>query len=145
MVINTHSVMGRVAIGKLIGLTLGLIIVVLLPYVGIAPVSMFGFGTVIMFMLMGAMTGLIGQFDRHPLFNFKLSWYLRGPAVGFAFFLMYILLSYDQLDYIMQSSLVSWSGFESPWWILLDGMFYGALMGWVETKISGEGEDLPIH
>jgi hypothetical protein len=95
--------------------------------------------------LMGAMIGLIGVFDRHPVFKFKMHWWLRGPALGVLFMLMYVLLSYNNLQFVMQSPLVSWTGLASPFWALLDGIWIGALMGWIETSIAGEGSDLPME
>ena len=144
MVINTHSVAGRIAIGKFIGLVIGLIAVLVLPYAGMPAISMFSIGMVVMFMLMGAMIGFIGQFDHHPLFGFKMRWWLRGPVVGFAFFLMFALLTYEEISLMMESPLVAWTGFSSPWWILLDGIFYGGLIGYIQTTSSGEGSDLPL-
>lgn len=97
-----------------------------------------------MFILMGVMTGFMGIFDRHPALDFTMSWWLRGGIVGFSFMLMYVLFTYETLELIMQSSLVSWMGFVSPFWALLDGIFIGAVMGLIETKFAGEGPSLPV-
>jgi NhaP-type Na+/H+ and K+/H+ antiporter len=139
-----RSVTGRVAIGKAIGFVVGLIVMLALPSFDMEILSMFGLGTLLMFVLMGVMTGFMGVFDRHPMFDFSMPWYFRGPMVGVSFMLMYVLFTYDSLDLVMQSSLVSWSGLESPFWALLDGLFIGGLMGGIETKFAGEGKDLPV-
>jgi len=111
-----HSVAGRVAIGKLIGLIAGLLVILLMPTFGFPGVSYIGFGILLMFVLMGAMIGFLGQFDRHPMFDFKMSWWLTGPLVGFAFMLMFVLLAHDSLELVMKSSLISWTGLVSPFW-----------------------------
>ncbi len=142
--IKKQSVTGRIVVGKLIGLVIGIFCLAVLPTFGFPVVSYFGLGTIIMFMMMGVMIGFVGQYDQHPLFDFKMSWPLRGAAVGFGFMLMYVLLSYNDISVVMQSSVVSWMGLESPFWALLDGVVIGMIMGYVETKFAGEGEDLPL-
>jgi len=141
---NKKSVAGRIVIGKLVGLFVGIFCLVMLPTFGFATVSMFGLGTVVMFAMMGVMIGFMGQYDRHPLFDFAMPWYVRGGVVGFIFMLMYVLLSYDSVSVVMQSSVVSWTGLVSPFWTLIDGVVIGMAMGYIETKFAGEGGDLPL-
>lgn len=139
-----HSISGRIVIGKTIGLVVGIITILLLPLFNISMLSMFGLGTLLMFVIMGAVTGVMGIFDRHPVFDFKMQWWFRGPLIGATFMLMYILLTYDTMELMMQSSLVTWTGLTSPFWAILDGMFLGGIMGFIETKLAGEGKDLPV-
>jgi len=142
--IRLHSITGRIIIGKIIGFIVGIVTMFTLPLFGIPVMNMFGFGTLLMFVLMGAMTAFMGVFDRYPIIDFKMSWWLSGSWIGASFMLMYILFTYDTMEVIMQSSLVSWMGLASPFWALLDGVFLGAFMGFVETKLAGEGRDLPL-
>jgi hypothetical protein len=142
--IKLHSVASRIIIGKIIGLIIGIVAMLSLPLFDIPIMSMFGLGTLIMFVLMGALTGFMGIFDRHPMIDFKMPWWFRGPLVGATFLLMYVLFTYDTMELMMQSSLVSWIGLKSPFWAILDGIFIGGLMGFVETKLAGEGKDLPL-
>lgn len=141
---NIHSITGRIAIGKTIGFLVGLLIMLILPIVDIPVLSMFGLGTLLMFTMMGAVTGFMGVFDRHPMLEFKMPWWFRGGAIGLFFMLMYILLSYETFQVIMDSSLVSWTGLSSPFWALIDGTCIGMLMGYIETKFAGEGPKLPL-
>lgn len=138
------SVAGRIFIGAIIGLIVGLLIIVSLPMFGFPLFSMFGFGTLMIFIMMGLTLGLAGIFDNHPIFGFKMQWWNRGLIVGFIFTLMYILLSYNSLEIIMQSTIVSWTGLSSPFWVLIDGIIIGLLMGYTETKVAGEGSNLPL-
>ncbi len=140
-----HSVTGRIAIGVAIGLVVGVLTIALSPTFGLPIFSMFGFGTLILFVMMGFTIGLVGMFDRHPILGFKMRWWIRGSVAGFIFTLMYILLSYSSLEVIMQSSLVSWVGLSSPFWCLIDGMVIGLLMAYMETKFAGEGSQLPLE
>jgi hypothetical protein len=139
-----HSISGRIAIGKFIGLVVGVAVMLLLPSFDMSIYSMFGLGTLVMFILMGVVTGFMGILDRHPMLEFKMPWWIRGTLVGASFMLMYVLFTYDTLDIIMQSSLVSWTGLTSPFWAILDGIFIGGVMGFIETKFAGEGPKLPV-
>jgi len=105
---------------------------------------MFGLGTLLVFVLMGLTLGLVGIFDRHPVFGFPMRWWIRGAVAGFLFTLMYILLSHDSLEVIMQSNIVSWTGLSSPFWTLIDGVIIGLFMGYMETKFAGQGSNLPL-
>ncbi|MCD5384351.1 MAG: hypothetical protein LRZ97_00355 [Candidatus Pacebacteria bacterium] len=140
-----HSVTGRMFIGVIIGAIVGGLSIAFLPMFGFPLWSMFGFGTLITFVMMGFTLGLVGMFDYHPICGFKMTWWLRGTVAGFIFTLMYILLSYDSINIIMQSNLVSWIGLSSPFWTLIDGVTIGLIMGYAETKIAGEGSTLPLE
>ena len=140
-----QSVTGRMFVGVSIGLTLGVAMILLSPLFGFPIFSMFGFGTMLTFILMGMFIGLVGMFDYHPIFGFKMRWWIRGSVAGFLFMLMYILLSHSSLEVVMQSTLVSWTGFASPFWALIDGTVLGAIIGLLETKIAGEGSNLPLE
>ena len=139
-----HSVAGRVATGKLVGFIVGGAVYFLLPLVTTANSAYFNFGVWLLFVLMGGMIGFIGIFKEHPVFGFKLTWCMRGGAVGFVFFLLLVLLAYGEVQSIVTSDWFSWTGFTSPWWILIDGVVYGMIIGFIATKISGEGA-LPVQ
>lgn len=141
---KTRSISGRIAIGKIIGALVGIAVMLFLPSFDMAIFSMFGLGTLVMFVLMGATTGFMGIFDRHPMLEFKMPWWIRGTLVGATFMLMYVLFTYETLELVMESTLVSWMGLTSPFWALLDGIFIGGFMGFVETKFAGEGSKLPL-
>lgn len=138
------SLTGRLFIGVLIGLVVGIIFIVSLPMFGFPLFSAFGIGSLLFFVLMGLFLGFVGIFDRHPVLGFKMSWKIRGVVAGLLFMMTYILLSYETLESIMQSTAVSWLGLESPFWALIDGVVIGLIMAYCETKFAGEGSDLPL-
>jgi len=140
-----QSVAGRVVIGMTIGFIVGIMFILLLPTVGFDLWDMIGMGALIMFVLMGAMIAFVGQFDRHPLFDFKMKWWMIGSAFGALFMLMFILLTYTEVETMMQSSLISWTGLTSPFWALIDGVIIGLIMSFAETKIAGKGAQLPLQ
>ncbi len=140
-----HSVTGRIFIGLVSILFLSLIGWALTQIYYLPFGAFFGLGTILLFVLMGLTLGLVGIFDRHPIFGFKMHWWIRGPVVGFLFTLAYILLSYDSIVALLQSPLLSWMGFYSPFWVLIDGTLIGLLIGWAETHFAGEGSELPLQ
>lgn len=139
------SVAGRMSIGVSIGFVVGVLAILMSPSLGFPLFSAFGFGTLITFVMMGFTLGLVGMFDYHPVLGFKMRWWIRGAVAGFIFTLMYILLSYETIAVLMQSDLVAWTGLTSPYWALVDGVSIGLIMGWLETKIAGEGSSLPLE
>lgn len=138
-----HSVIGRVFIGMMIGLFIGVALIILLPTFYFPLLSLFGFGSTLLFMIMGVTLGFLGMFERHPAFDFKTPWWIRGIFIGALFMLMYICLSYDSLVMVMNSFLISWTGLTSPFWFIIDGTIIGLIMSYFETKFAGEGIDLP--
>lgn len=139
-----HSIAGRVSIGMITGIIVGLIVMFVAPSFDMPVWSTFGGGTLLMFMLMGAFIGLIGIFDRHPVFDFKMTWWIRGAIGGILFMLMYILLTYETLELVMQSDLLSWMELKSPFWALIDGIVIGGLMSFLEMKFAGDAKNLPV-
>lgn len=140
-----ESVAGRIIIGKAIGLIFGLAFILILPTVGFDLLDMIGLGALLLFVLMGAMIAFVGQFDRHPVFDFKIKWWMNGIAVGLLFMLLFVLLTYSELEMIMSSALISWTGLTSPFWALIDGALIGLIMSFVETQIAGRGAQLPLQ
>lgn len=142
---NKHSVAGRVAVGKTVGLTVGLLAVLLMPIIPVETALEFKIGFVLLMVMMGAMIGLVGVFTAHPIIpSFKMRWWTRGPLIGAFFFLILVLLAKDELEPFMSLDIVAWTGLTSPYWAILDGIFLGGLIGYIATKISGEG-DLPLQ
>jgi len=135
---------GRVAITKTIGFVFGGVLFFLLPALGADFGTLFGLGLWLLYMLMAVMIGMMGMFKRHPILNFPVNFWIRGGIAGFLFHLLLILLAYSQVESILTLEAFAWTGFTSPWWILVDGVIYGIIIGWFATKFAGEG-DLPIR
>lgn len=140
-----HSIAGRVFSGMVIGLIIGVTTMLTLPMLGFDGLSLFSLGTLMLFFLMGALTGFIGIFSRHPVFEFTMPWWFSGPLIGVVFMTMYTFLTFNTLDAMMHSSLFSMIGLHSPFWAILDGIWIGALMSFVEMKVAGKGENLPTQ
>ena len=145
MFVNKHSITGRIFISKVTGLLIGVLALLVLPLIPVETSLEFKIGFVLLIVTMGAMIGFIGMYERHPLFpSMKMPWWVRGPMVGVLFFLLMVLLAKDAMVPFMSMDLVTWSGLTSPYWALLDGAFLGGVMGYITTKICGEG-NLPLE
>ncbi|MAZ29758.1 hypothetical protein CL655_00540 [bacterium] len=138
-----HSVTGRLAVGKTIGFLVGGVLFFLLPALGASVGVQYLLGLWLTYIMMGAVIGFMGVMTEQPVLHFKMPFWLRGGIIGGSFHLLLVLLSYEAVMSLMQLPAVAWLGFTSPYWIIIDGIVLGILMGWAATKISGEGE-LPL-
>lgn len=83
----------------------------------------------------------MGLFDRHPVLEFKMPWWLSGIFVGIVFHAMLTLLAFEQITQLLANANIL--GLKSPWWALLDGVILGLIMSYAELKLAGKGK-LPI-
>jgi len=142
---SKHSLAGRLAVSKTLGTFIGIIALLVLPLIPVETTLEFKIGFVLLIILMSTFIGLFGVFTHHPLFTgWKFTWWVRGPLVGAVFFLLLVLLAKDELGPFMSLDIVTWTGLTSPYWAILDGVILGGLIGYITTKISGEGP-LPIE
>lgn len=140
-----HSIAGRVVVSKLIGFIIGGFVLLLLPLVPVATSFEFKIGFVLLIVMMSVVIGFFGIFTYHPIFtSWRMRWWFRGPLVGVVFFLILVLLAKDALIPFMSLDIVTWIGLTSPYWALLDGALLGGLVGYITTKVCGEG-DLPVR
>jgi len=137
-----HSVFNRIIIGKSIGFVVGGLVFFLLPVFGIALEVKFGLGLWLFYIMMGAITALMGIMDHHPMLKFKMPFWIRGTIVGLSMHLMLVLLAYDQMAALVIA--MDFMGMQAPWWCLIDGAILGLFMGWAETKFAGEG-NIPLE
>lgn len=139
-----HSIVNRVIIAKVIGFVAGLLCVFIMPMMGSTLGIHFSIGIVLFMILMGALVGFMGIVDRHPIFKFKMPFWLRGIVVGAFMYLILILLSYDQIAVMLSQMDFMGMEFKSPYWSLIDGAILGLIMEWAATKYAGEGSNLPL-
>lgn len=136
-----HSLTNRLIVGVLIGFITGGIVFFGSPFFGITFNYHFGFGLWIFYVLMGMLTGFLGLFNHHPILKFPTPFWLRGIVIGTLMHLMLLFLAYVQIYQIVNS--ITFLNFQSPYWILLDGVILGIFMSWLEAKLAGEGK-LPL-
>ncbi len=123
-------ILRRIVIGKVMGAVIGGLVFFVTPWLGFEMAPSLRLGVWLMYVMMGAMIGLMGLYDRHPWFGFALPWWVRGPVIGVSFHLLLALLAWEPLGLLMTQ--VPW--FMSPWWVLCDGLIVGALMDWAASE-----------
>lgn len=135
-----HSLTGRIATAKTIGFVMGGVIFFLMLALGATYGTMFGLGLWLFYMLMSITIGFIGLFNQHPIFNFRMHWWMRGAVIGVAYHLMLVLIAYTEISSMFTLPAFAWTGLASPFWILLDGAILGIITAGLTTKYIGEGE-----
>ncbi len=130
--------MKRVALGKTLGLVFGLSGLAYLVFYTDTSMQ-FAFGMLLWYMMTGVVIGAFGVMNKHPLLGFKMNWVFRWALFGGFMFLALALVWYDVLG-SMLSNYGSW--FKSPYWIIVDGMFFGLITDYFATKCYWEGKKL---
>jgi len=129
--------MKRVALGKTIGLIFGLVWLIYTAYYTSISLE-FGVGVLFLYIITGALIGMIGVMNKHPLFGFKMPWWLRGSLMWGFMFLLLPLLGYNTMVNIMTEM----GSNMSPYWAILDGIVFWATTDYLATKWYWEGKKI---
>ncbi|WP_282167398.1 hypothetical protein [Shewanella japonica] len=136
---NNPSLITRTAIGKLIGLVIGLLCFWIIPLFSPDTNTQFLWGILLWYITFGAIIGLVGVFDYHPILKISLPWWLTAIVMGGWLNLVLTLLAYDQIQ-AMMVAIFGFNGvFQSPFWFVADGLFAGFIIGFAATKWGGYG------
>lgn len=139
--LNSPSLFMRIAIGKGIGFTFGLIGFLSLPYFFPDADMMLRWGILLWYTTLGAIIGVFGVITYHPIFKLPMPWWFRAPLIGGWMNFVLIFFAYD----VMQAMLTHMFGpaglLSSPFWFVFEGALIGLLIGYVATKFGGEGKD----
>ena len=65
---------------------------------------------------------------------------MRGPSTGLWMAAMLVLLAREDTTVLVRS--IGIDAFQSPWWVLADGLFWGAALDYAATRWAGEGAAL---
>ncbi|WP_341212732.1 hypothetical protein [uncultured Limimaricola sp.] len=131
--------MQRVALAKSLGLLFGLLAPALLTTTSPSE-TMLVWGVVLWAVMLGALVGLIGVFDRVPLFDIRLPLGIRGGWVGLWMGVMLLLVAQDGLEVLWARS--DWLPQPGPgvWWIVIEATLIGALIDLAVTAVTGSVE-----
>lgn len=136
------SLITRIAVGKLIGLLIGVIGFIILPFFDPEITFKFRLGVLLWYTTLGAIIGVFGVFTWHPVFKFSMPWWFRSSLLGGWMNLILVLVSYDQLKMIMVSAFISDNNIvSSPFWIILEGIIVGLIIEYFATRYGGEGAE----
>ena len=132
-------ILKRVGAAKIIGMALGLVGFFMIPYFWPDESMRLRVGILLWYTTFGAMIGIVGMFDHHPLLKFRMPCWFRGLVFGAWFNLVLTFLMYDKLSMLMQQLDGAFGGIQSPFWIVLEGAVLGLVIDTGATKFAGEG------
>ena len=135
------SLVTRIGIGKAIGFLFGLIGFVFLPCFFPEADWFLRWGILLWYTTLGAIIGVFGVFTYHPILKLPLPWWFRAPLIGAWMNFVLTFFTYD----IMQAMMVSLFGengiLTSPFWFTAEGGVIGLIIGFLATRLGGEGKE----
>ena len=134
-----NSLVTRIAVGKMVGLLAGLIGFLMMPHVLPDAGEALRWGFLLWYVTLGAVIAVYGVFDFHPVLRIPLPWWVRSPLIGAWFNFVLTLLMYDTLASFSLALFGSGGVFVSPFWFVAEGALIGAVIGYLATRIGGEG------
>lgn len=135
------SLVTRIAVGKAVGLMFGLAGFLTIPYLLPEAGPTLRWGFLLWYLTLGAVIGLVGVFDRYPVLDLPLPWWLRAPLIGAWMNLVLTLIMHDRLRAYAESLLGPGARFTSPFWFVAEGALAGLVIGYAATRAGGEGPE----
>ena len=136
----THpSLVNRIAIGKFIGLVVGLIGFFTLPAVYPEVTWHLRWGVLLWYVTLGAVVGMAGVFTRHPVLLLLMPWWVRAPVIGAWMNLVLTFFAHREMADVMDAMFGPDGGLTSPYWFVVEGAVIAGLMGFFATRFGGEG------
>lgn len=135
------SLVTRIAIGKLIGFALGLIGLLVIPFLWPDSSWMERIGFLFWYTTVGAFIGMVGVFTRHPVLKLPMPWWFRSTLVGAWMNFVLTLFIHDRLAAMMLELMGENGLFMSPFWFVAEGALVGLLIGYFATRFGGEGPE----
>ena len=137
-----NSLMTRIVIGKTIGLVIGIIGFFLLPVFLPDASWLLRWGLLWWYTTVGAFIGVMGVVTWHPVLQIPLPWWFRAPLIGGWMNFVLAHFAYDELQQIMSLIFGANGALQSPFWVVAEGMLIGLLIGFIATRIGGEGKEI---
>ena len=138
------SLLTRVAVGKTVGFLFGLVGFICLPLIFLEGGWLLRWGILLWYTTVGAVIGIFGVFDEHPLLHFRMPWWFRGLLFGAWMNLVLLFFSYDTMNAIMLSLFPEGGWLSSPFWFVAEGAILGMIIDYLSTRFGGEGKDVVV-
>ncbi len=135
------SLITRIAIGKAIGFTLGLLGLFYLPFFWPDATWFVRWGVLFWYTTVGAIIGVFGVFTYHPILKLPMPWWFRSTLIGAWMNFVLTLFTYDMMLAIMHSMFGVDGLLSSPFWFVVEGALIGLLIGFLATRFGGEGKE----
>ena len=134
------SLVKRVGIAKMIGLVIGLAGFFFISWISPEADILLRLGFLLWYTTFGALIGMFGMVDFHPMLKFAMPFWFRGIVFGAWFNLVATLLAYDKIEAFLKA--LDFGAFRSPFWFVVEGAIVGLFIDWVATRYGGEGKAL---
>lgn len=135
------SLMTRIAVGKAVGFVIGLAGFLTLPFFWPDAGWLFRWGILLWYTTVGAVIGMFGVYTMHPVLKLPLPWWVRATIIGTWMNFVLVLFAYDQMQAMLLSMFGAESWLTSPFWFALEGALVGLVIGYLATRIGGEGPE----
>lgn len=135
------SLMTRIAVGKTIGLIIGLIAFFSLPHFLPEADSMLRWGLLLWYITFGAIIGVIGVFTYHPVLKMPMPWYINAPFMGGWLNFVLVFFAHDDMTAMMLRIFGDNGALSSPFWFAVEGAIIGLIIGYFANRFGGEGPE----
>ena len=135
------SLVTRIAVGKGVGFTVGLVGFLSLPYFVPEAGWLIRWGVLLWYTTLGAIIGMFGVFTTHPVLKLPMPWWVRAPFLGAWMNFVLTFFAYDTMKDMLVVMFGAEGALASPFWFTLEGALVGLLIGYVATCFGGEGPE----
>lgn len=132
------SIVMRVVMAKTVGLVFGIAGFIAVPFLLPEVSVLTRIGILLWYPTLGALIGLVGVFDLHPVLMFRMPWWVRGPMVGAWMNFVLVFFAFDTLRLFLDEMTLNYL---SPFVFVVEGGLVGAVIGYVATASGGEGPE----
>jgi len=139
--LSNPSLMTRIVVGKAVGFVVGLVGFLTLPYLSPEADLLLRLGVVLWYTTVGAIIGMFGVYTRHPVLQLPMPWWLRATMLGAWMNFVLAFFVYEKMQVILISMFGTESLLTSPFWLVLEGALVGLIIGYLATRIGGEGPE----
>ena len=135
------SLITRIAIGKTLGLIIGLIGFVSLPHFLPDADMMLRWGILLWYITFGAIIGVFGVFTFHPVIKMPFPWWFRGAFLGAWLNFVLVFFAHDDMSAMLLALFGENGVLSSPFWFAAEGAIIGFVMEFFATRYGGEGTE----
>ena len=136
------SLITRIAVGKLVGLMVGLIGFALLPMVWPETDDWLRWGILLWYTTLGALIGVFGVFTWHPILKLPMPWWFRAPFLGAWMNFVLVFFAHEKMRAFLTAAFGADGLLQSPFWFVAEGALVGLVIGFAATRIGGEGAEI---
>jgi hypothetical protein len=71
-----------------------------------------------------------------------MPWWFRAPLIGGWMNFVLTFFAYDELQRLIEYNFGADGVISSPFWVAVEGMLVGLLIGYFATRFGGEGKEI---